>query len=298
MQLSDIKTIGIIGAGAMGAQLAQLFSQIGKYPVVMSDINNNLVDNGIKGIEGRLKKYFVDKGKMTQDEMNVIMGRIKGTTSISEVAKNSDYIIEAAIENMDIKKKIFKELDDSAPAHSVFASNTSALPVTEMSIVTQRPEKIIGTHFFNPVAVMKLVEVIRPPMTSEDTVRVTVDLMIKVGKEPVICKDISLGFLANRAYVAMVREATQMVWERVASPLDIDKSLKLGYNLPMGPLELFDFTGGWAIQAASEADRIQEVGDAAGRMHPLVKIMIRSGYTGGLGKKGIYAFWDEVLSRW
>jgi 3-hydroxybutyryl-CoA dehydrogenase len=230
--------------------------------------------------------------------MSAVMGRIKGTTVIAEVAKNSDYVIEAAIENMDIKKRIFKELDDNAPTHTIMASNTSALPITEMTNATRRPDKIIGTHFFNPVAVMKLVEVIKPPMVSEDTTKVTVDLMLKVGKEPVICKDISLGFLANRAHGAMVREATQMVWERVASPQDIDKSLKLGYNLPMGPLELFDFTGGWAIQAASEADRIKEVGDASGRMHPLVKIMIRAGYTGGLGKKGIYAFWDEVLSKW
>ncbi len=298
MELSDIKRIGIIGAGAMGAQLAQLFAHVGKYPITISDISIELVNSGIKSIEGRLKKYFVDKGKMTAEEMSAVMGRIKGTTVIAEVAKNSDYVIEAAIENMDIKKRIFKELDDNAPTHTILASNTSALPITEMTNATRRPDKIIGTHFFNPVAVMKLVEVIKPPMVSEDTTKVTVDLMLKVGKEPVICKDISLGFLANRAHGAMVREATQMVWERVASPQDIDKSLKLGYNLPMGPLELFDFTGGWAIQAASEADRIKEVGDASGRMHPLVKIMIRAGYTGGLGKKGIYAFWDEVLSKW
>jgi 3-hydroxybutyryl-CoA dehydrogenase len=230
--------------------------------------------------------------------MGAIMERIKGTTSIAEVGKNSDFVIEAAIENLDIKRKIFKELDEHAPANTILTSNTSQLPITEMSKATNRTDRVVGTHFFNPVAVMKLVEVITPPMVSEATVKVTVALMTKVGKEPVVCKDISMGFLANRAYAVMVYEACQMVWERVASPQDIDKSLKLGYNFPMGPLELFDYTGGWAIHAASEGDRIREMGDEKGRIHPLMRLLVRSGYGGGLGKKGMYAFWDDVLSKW
>ncbi|RPJ62911.1 MAG: 3-hydroxyacyl-CoA dehydrogenase family protein [Dehalococcoidia bacterium] len=298
MELNNIKRIGIVGAGAMGAQLAQLFAQVGGYQVTISDINDDLVSNGIRGIDGRLQKYFVDKGKLTADQKSKIMGSIKGTTSIAELAKDSDFVIEAAIENMNIKKKIFQELDANAPAETILASNTSALPITLMTMATKRPDKVIGTHFMNPVAVMKLVEVITPPMVSDDTTRVTVELMKKVGKEPVMCKDISLGFLANRAYAAMLNEAVQMVWERVASPQDIDKALKLGYNFPMGPCELFDFTGGWGISASSEEDRIKEVGDAKGRCHPLVKLMTRAGYCGGLGKKGIYAFWDDVLSKW
>jgi 3-hydroxybutyryl-CoA dehydrogenase len=298
LELGNIKRIGIVGAGAMGAQLAQLFAQVGGYQVTISDISTDLVNNGIKGIDGRLQKYFVDKGKMTTDQKTAIMGAIKGTTSIAELAKNSDFVIEAAIENMDIKKKIFQELDANAPADTILASNTSALPITLMTVATKRPDKVIGTHFMNPVAVMKLVEVITPPMVSDATTKVTVELMKKIGKEPVMCKDISLGFLANRAYGAMLNEAVQMVWERVASPQDIDKAMKLGYNFPMGPCELFDFTGGWGISASSEADRIKEVGDARGRMHPLVKLMTRAGYCGGLGKKGIYAFWDDVLSKW
>lgn len=298
MELNNIKRIGIVGSGAMGAQLAQLFAQVGGYEVMISDVNSDLVSNGIKGIEGRLQKYFVDKGKLTADQKTAIMGRIKGTTSVAELGKNSDYVIEAVIENMDIKKKIFQELDDNAPANTILASNTSALPITLMANATKRADRVIGTHFMNPVAVMKLVEVVTPPMVSEATTKVTVELMKKVGKEPVMCKDISLGFLANRAYGAMLNEAVQMVWERVASPQDIDKAMKLGYNFPMGPCELFDFTGGWSISASSETDRIKEVGDARGRCHPLVKLMVRAGYTGGLGKKGIYAFWDDVLSKW
>lgn len=298
MELENIKQVGVIGAGAMGAQLAQLFSQVGKYPVMMMDIKDEFVSNGLKAIEARLKRYFVDKGKMKQDEMDEIMARIKGTTSTAEAAKNADFVVEAAIENLDLKKDIFKQLDENAPADTILASNTSGLSITEMATATKRADKVVGTHFFNPVAVMRLVEVVKGALTSDETVAVTCALMGKVGKEPVICRDVSYGFLANRAYGPMVVEATQMVWERVASPEDIDKALKLGYNLPMGPLEMYDMTGGWAIGAACEQDRIREIGPDKGRLHPLVRMMVRAGYTGGMGKKGIYDFWKEVLSKW
>jgi 3-hydroxybutyryl-CoA dehydrogenase len=198
---------------------------------------------------------------------------------------------------MDVKKDIFKRLDENAPARAIFASNTSSLNITEMANMTKRPEKVVGTHFFNPVAVMKLVEVIKGALTSSETTDITSQLVKKLNKEPVVCKDFSYGFLANRAYSGMNAEAIQMVWERVGSPADIDKSLRLGYNLPMGPLELADFTGGWALSASAEADKIRECGPVAGRLHPLVRMMIRAGYTGGSGKKGIYAFYEEVLSK-
>jgi 3-hydroxybutyryl-CoA dehydrogenase len=282
----------------MGAQLAQLFAQVGGYQVIVSDVKEDIVVNGIKGIEARMKKFFVDKGKMTEADMGGIMSRIRGTASSVEVAKNSDYVIEAASENMDIKKKIFTELDTNAAEHTILTSNTSMLPVTLISSSTKRPSKVIGTHFFNPVSVMKLVEVIETPFTAKETTKVTLELMQKVGKEVVLCKDASYGFLANRAYTAMTNEAVQMVWERVGSPQDIDKALKLGYNLPMGPLEVFDMAGAWGLSASSEADRIREIGDEKGRLHPLVKLMVRAGYTGGMGKKGMYAFWDDVLSKW
>lgn len=297
MKLDNIRQIGIIGAGTMGNQLAQLFSHMGKYQVIMSDINEQIVDNGLKAIEYRLQRYFVDKGKMQPDEMSETMARVRGTAKPAEAAKNADFIVEAVIENMGVKKDIFRELDASAPADCILASNTSGLSITEMAGVTKRPDKVIGTHFFNPVAVMRLVEVVKGALTSDDTVAVTCALMAKVGKETVICRDVSHGFLANRAYAAMVAQATQMVWERVASPQDIDKALKLGYNLPMGPLEVYDMTGGWAIGAASEQDIIKEIGPE-GRLHPLVRLMVRAGYTGGIGKKGIYDFWNEVLSKW
>ncbi|MEM2368205.1 MAG: 3-hydroxyacyl-CoA dehydrogenase family protein, partial [Candidatus Bathyarchaeia archaeon] len=237
------------------------------------------------------------KGKMTENEMREVLSRIKGSTSITEASGNADFVIEAVFENLELKKKVFAELDKSAPPHAILASNTSGLSITDMASATRRPEKVAGMHFFNPVAVMKLVEVVRGAFTSDETVATICELARRLGKEPVVCRDVSYGFLANRAYGGMMREAIEMVWERVASPEEIDKALKLGYNLPMGPLELGDMTGSWGLWASSEQDRIRELGPEKGRLHPLVRWMVRAGYTGGPGKKGIYAFWKEVLSK-
>jgi 3-hydroxybutyryl-CoA dehydrogenase len=297
MTLNNIKQIAVIGAGRMGSQIAQLLSRIGKYPVTIVDVTNEIITNALKSIEADLRRYFVDKGKMTEIEMKEVMARIRGTTIIAEAAINADFVIEAVIENLEEKKKVFAELDKNAPQHAILASNTSGLSITEMASVTKRPEKVVGMHFFNPVAVMKLVEVVKGAFTSDDTVEIVCELAKKLGKEPVVCKDVSYGFLANRAYGGMMREAIEMVWERVASPEEIDKALKLGYNLPMGPLELGDMTGSWGLWASSEQDRIRELGPGKGRLHPLVRWMVRAGYTGGPGKKGIYAFWKEVLSK-
>jgi 3-hydroxybutyryl-CoA dehydrogenase len=192
---------------------------------------------------------------------------------------------------MALKKEIFKKLDGGAPVHAILASNTSYLNISEMASATKRPEKVVGIHFFNPVAVMQLVEVVRGGRTSVETIEVACDLAKKLGKEPVVCRDMSYGFLANRAYRAMIEETVQMVWERVASPEEIDKALKLGYNLPMGPLELGDMVGGWSIRASSEEDAIRELGSEKGRMHPLTRAMVRAGYS------KIYDYWREVLSK-
>jgi 3-hydroxybutyryl-CoA dehydrogenase len=160
-----------------------------------------------------------------------------------------------------------------------------------MASATKRPEKVVGIHFFNPVGVMQLVEVVRGGRTSNETIEVAFDLAKRLGKEPVVCKDTSYGFLANRAYRAMIEEATQMVWERVASPEEIDKALKLGYNLPMGPLELADMVGGWSIRVSSEEDTLRELGPEKGRLHPLTRAMVRAGYA------KIYDYWKDVLSK-
>ena len=297
MELENIKRIAVIGAGTMGSQIAMLLSRVGKYSVTMMDVDKEMLNSAFQRIRSDLKQYFVDKGKITQIQMEEIIARINGTTSITETAEDADFIIEAVTENLEVKKKVFSELDKIARPDVIFASNTSGLSITEMASVTKRPNKVVGMHFFNPVAVMKLVEVVKGAFTSDETVNIVCALAKRLRKEPVVCLDVSYGFLANRAYSAMMREAVQMVWERVATPEDIDKALKLGYNLPVGPLELGDMVGSWAIWASSESDRIRELGAEKGQLHPLVRWMVRAGYTGGPGKKGIYDFWREVLSK-
>ena len=298
MGIENIKQVAVIGAGTMGTQITEVLSRVGGYRVIMTDINDELVNKGFQVLRGSLQKHFVDKGKITADEMQVIVDRISGATSTPDAVRNADYVIEAATENMEIKKNIFKQLDENTPSHIILATNTSGLNITEIASATKRPDKVSGMHFFNPVAVMRLVEVVRGAMTSDETINTVCEVTIKLGKETVVCRDVGYGFLANRAHGAMVNEAVQMVWEHVASPEDIDKALKLGYNLPMGPLELCDMTGSWGIRAASEQDRITEMGEAKGKLHPLVRLMVRAGYTGGRGKKGIYDFWRDSLSKW
>jgi len=291
MKIGEIKKTTVIGAGTMGAQIAEVLSRMGGYEVSMVDINDDLVRKGFQSIDQRLERFFVSKGKLTAEEKKNILNRIKGTTSLEEASKAADLIIEAAVEKMALKKEIFKKLDESAPARAILASNTSYLNISEMASATKRPEKVVGIHFFNPVAVMQLVEVVRGGRTSNETIEVACDLAKRLGKEPVVCKDTSYGFLANRAYRAMIEEATQMVWERVASPEEIDKALKLGYNLPMGPLELADMVGGWSIRVSSEEDTLRELGPEKGRLHPLTRAMVRAGYT------KIYDYWKDVLSK-
>ena len=298
MELQDIRNVTVIGGGTMGSQIAELLSNVGGYHVVLWSRKDETVKRGLDAIEQRLKKFFVDKDKMSPAQMNDVMARIEGTTDISAAVKNADCVIESVAENLDIKREVFRKLDENAPANAILASNSSQLNITEMASATNRPDKVLGMHFSNPVGVMKLVEVVRGTLTSDETVELVCALSKKLGKDPVVCMDFSFGFVANRAYRALRMEAVQMLWERVASPQDIDKALKLGYNLPMGPLELGDFSGAWGTYAVSEQDAMREMGPEKGRLHPLIRMMVRAGYTGGRHGKGIYAFWDEMMSKW
>ncbi len=292
MKIDDIKRIAVIGAGSMGGQIAEIFSRVGGYEVSITDISEQFVNKGIKVIDDRIERFFVAKGKLTAEEKKKIMGRIKGATSIEAVTKDVDFVIEAVLENLPLKKEIFKKLVENAPKHAILASNTSYQNISEMASVTKRPELVLGMHFFNPVAMMQLVEVVKNPRTSKEAIEVTYALARKLGKEPVACGDSSYGFLANRVYRPLQVEAVQMLAERVASPSDIDKAAKLGYNLPMGPLELGDMVGSWKIWADSEQDTMKELGPENGHLHPLLRMMLRAGYF------KIYQFWDEVLSKW
>lgn len=236
----EIKTIGVLGAGTMGNGIAQVAAQAG-YNVIMRDIEDRFVQGGLNNIDKFLSKS-VEKGKMAADQKNAIMGKIKGTTDMSEM-KNADLVIEVIIEVMDVKKKAFAELDEITKPDTILASNTSSMSITEIAAATKRPDKVIGMHFFNPVPLMKLVEVIRGIRTTDETTATILDITKKLGKEPVEVKVDVPGFLANRLMIAVAIEAIKLYEQGIASKEDIDKAAKLGLNYPMGPFELMDLTG-------------------------------------------------------
>jgi 3-hydroxybutyryl-CoA dehydrogenase len=236
----EIKKVGVIGAGAMGNGIAQMAAQIG-CDVVLRDIKDEFVQRGIKNIDRFLSKS-VEKGKIEASQKDAILGRIKGTTEMAEL-KDVDFVIEAVIEDLDLKKSVFKELDEICAPHVILASNTSSMSLTEIAAATQRPEKVCGMHFFNPVPIMKLVEIIRGYSTNDETVNVTTELAKKMGKITVEVKKDSPGFVVNRIMIPHMLEAIKIVEEGIASIEDVDTAVKAGLNYPMGPFELMDLTG-------------------------------------------------------
>jgi 3-hydroxybutyryl-CoA dehydrogenase len=236
----EIKTIGVLGAGTMGNGIAQVAAQAG-FNVVMRDIEDRFVQNGIKNIDKFLAKS-VEKGKMAADQKNAVMGRIKGTTKIEDM-KGCDFFIEAVLEVMDLKKEVFKALDEMCGPDVILSTNTSSMSITEIATATKRADKVVGMHFFNPVPLMKLVEVVRGHFTSDATVATCMDLVKKMGKEGVEVKKDVPAFIVNRLMIPHFIEAMTLLEEGVASKEDIDKAAKLGLNYPMGPFELMDLTG-------------------------------------------------------
>ena len=236
----DIKMIGVLGAGSMGNGIAQVAAQAG-YQVVMRDIEDRFVDNGLKAI-GKFLAKSVEKGKMTEDQKKGVLGRIKGTTRMEDL-KDADFVIEAVFEDLELKKSIFKQLDELIRPGVILTTNTSSMSITEISMSTKRPEKVAGMHFFNPAPLMKLVEVIRGYHTNDETVHTIMDMAKKMGKEPVEVKKDTPGFIVNRLMIPHMVEAIKMLEEGVATAEDIDKAVKLGLNYPMGPFELMDLTG-------------------------------------------------------
>jgi 3-hydroxybutyryl-CoA dehydrogenase len=236
----DIKTIGVLGAGSMGNGIAQVAAQSG-YNVVMRDIEDKFVDRALKGIDKFLSKS-VEKGKITADDKNATLGRIKGTTKMEDL-KDVDFVIEVVLEEMELKKKVFKELDELTRKEVILATNTSSMSITEIATATNRQDKVVGMHFFNPVPLMRLVEVIRGYNTSDDTIAVAMDLARKFKKEPIEVKKDIPCFVVNRLMMPHFLEAILLLQEGIASAEDIDKAAKLGLNYPMGPFELMDLTG-------------------------------------------------------
>lgn len=236
----EVKTIGVVGSGTMGNGIAQIAAQAG-YNVIMRDIDERFIQNALKSIDKFLSKS-VEKGKMTAEFKDATMGRIKGTTSSEDLAE-ADFIIEAAFEDIEVKKHIFGELDKLTRKDVILGTNTSSMSITEIAKATRRPEKVVGVHFFNPVPLMRLVEVVRGYLTDDETVAVTSDLSKKLGKEPVVVKVDIPAFIVNRLMVPHFIEAMKLLEMGVASKEDIDKAAKLGLNYPMGPFELMDLTG-------------------------------------------------------
>ena len=236
----EIKKIGVLGAGTMGNGIAQIAAQIG-YQVVMRDVEDAFVERGLNSIDKFLSKS-VEKGKLEATVKEDILSRIKGTTDMS-LLKDADFVVEAVIENMDLKRSVFKELDELCRPEVVLASNTSSMSLTEIAAATKRPDRVCGMHFFNPVPLMRLVEVIRGYATSDETVAVATNLAKKMGKITVEVKKDSPGFIVNRIMIPHMLEAIKIVEEGVASIQDVDVAVKNGLNYPMGPFELMDLTG-------------------------------------------------------
>lgn len=251
MVLTGIKRIAVLGAGLMGHGIAQVAAQVGKYDVNLRDIEQRFVDAGMNMLKESLNR-FVKKGQLSEEEMKVVLGRVHPMLDLKEAVSDADLIVEAAPENLELKKAIFRDVDAYAPTHAIIASNTSSVSITEMASATKRPEKVCGMHFFNPPQLMKLVEVIRGARTSDETVGTVLDVAHKMDKETVLVKKDSPGFIVNRILIPALNEAVAVYWEGIADRDDIDKAIKLGLNWPMGPLMLLDYIGSDTTLAIAE----------------------------------------------
>jgi 3-hydroxybutyryl-CoA dehydrogenase len=280
-----VKNILVVGAGQMGSGIAQVFAQ-GGFHVLLHDVKEEFAKRGLS-IIGKNLQRMRDKGKIQEAEMEETLARIKLTTDLND-AKDRDFVVEAAVEKMEVKKDIFRQLDEILPPEVILATNTSSLSITDIASVTKRPEKVIGMHFMNPVPVMKLVEVIRGLATSDETYETVKTLSEMLGKVPVETKDFP-GFISNRVLMPMINEAIYALYEGVATKEGIDEIMKLGMNHPMGPLTLADFIGLDTCLYIMETLH-EGFGDDKYRPCPLLKQYVKAGWLGRKTGRGFYVY--------
>jgi 3-hydroxybutyryl-CoA dehydrogenase len=282
----SVSKVAVLGAGLMGHGIAQVASQVGGYQVSVLDINQDLVDRGMKMINDSVSK-FVEKGKLTKDQGQAVVGRITPTIDLAHALKDSQLIIEAATEDPKLKLDLYRRVSELAEKDTIVASNTSSISITLLASAMKHPEMVCGMHFFNPPQLMPLVEIIRGKLTSEQTLETVKSVSQKMGNETVMCKKDSPGFIVNRILVPALNEAVFLVQEGVADPEDIDKAVKLGLNWPMGPLQLLDYVG---LDTTFNITQVfmNELQDSKYRPSPLLREMVRAGMMGRKSGKGFY----------
>ena len=283
----EVKRVCVLGAGLMGHGIAQVCAQTGKFEVSMLDIEQRFVDNGMKMIKDSLQR-FVKKGTISEAESKEILNRIHPTLDMKEAVQNVDLVIEAVTENPPLKKGVLAEADKYAPPHAIIASNTSSISITEIGAATKRAEKVCGMHFFNPPQLMRLIEIVRGLKTSDETVETIKQVSAKLGKESVVVKKDTPGFIVNRILLPALNEAVFLVAEGVADPEDIDKAITLGLNWPMGPLRLVDYVGADTHLFVTNV-LVNETGDPKFRPSNLLRQMVRANL---LGRKTGHGFYD------
>jgi 3-hydroxybutyryl-CoA dehydrogenase len=288
--MSGSTKVAVLGAGLMGHGIAQVASQTGGYEVALMDVKQEYVDRGMGMMKASLAK-FVEKGKVTKDQADAALARVKPTTDLSAAVAGSALVIEAATEDPKLKLDLYKKLGELAAPDTLLASNTSSISITLLASATKRQEMVCGMHFFNPPQLMPLVEIVMGNRTSEGTVEAVRGFATKMGKETVLCKKDSPGFLVNRILVPALNEAVFLVQEGVANPEDIDKAVRLGLNWPMGPLQLLDYVGLDTTLSITQVF-IDEFQDSKYRGAPLLREMVRAGKLGRKSGRGFYE-WDS-----
>jgi 3-hydroxybutyryl-CoA dehydrogenase len=283
--MAEIRRVGVLGCGLMGSGIAQVAAQAG-YETIVREVSDELCERGLGGIGRQLGKA-VEKGKMAVEDRDAVMGRLRGTTRLEEL-KDCDIVIEAVVENLDLKNEMWRTLDEACPPETIFASNTSSLTIADMAAATKRPERMVGLHFFNPVPVMKLVEVVKTIATDPQVFDTAFAFAKSLGKEPIVCKDNS-GFVVNLLLVPYMMDSIRALEQGVATTEDIDKGMRLGTGYPMGPFTLCDFVG---------LDTLDKIGDIMFAEYrekryaspPLLKRMVSLGYFGRKTGKGFYDY--------